>query len=133
MNRTKIIVWLVVAAIVGGIVWKLNTFFATTVDWPLVVLNAKSDALKAREEDGNYTRAMIGQELMEHLEKKGIAGQVTLSSANSGTEAAVVVSGLSARSCHGLEKHPELVKAFERIEVQNGLCIEGSTVRFWFK
>lgn len=133
MSKNKIIVWLVAAVVLGGVVWELNAFFASTMDWPLVILNAKSDALKSKEEEGNYSQTILSQELADHIAKKGAAGQVSYMSINNGTEAAVVVTGLSARTCHGLEKHPELVKAFDHIDVKNGLCTQDSTVSFWFK
>jgi hypothetical protein len=133
MSKNKIIVWLVAAVILGGVVWELNAYFASTMDWPLVVLNAKNDALQFKEENGNYSETILGQQLADYLAKKGAAGQVSFISANNGTEVAVVVTGLSARSCHGLEKHPELVKNFDHIDVENGICAENSTLRFWFK
>lgn len=133
MSKNKIIVWLVAAVILGGVVWELNAYFASTMDWPLVVLNAKNDALQFKEENGNYSETIMGPDLTDYLVKKGAAGQVSYVSANNGTEAAVVVTGLSARSCHGLEKHPELVKNFDHIDVKDGLCTQDLTVSFWFK
>jgi len=133
MSRTKIIILAVVAIVLAGGIWKLNAYFAATMDWPLVIMNAKSDAINSKEQDGNYSEALISQSLADHLATKGAAGQVSLISADNGERAAVVVTGLSARSCHGLEHHPELEKNFESIEVQNGLCTQNSTMKFWFK
>ena len=104
-----------------------------TVDWPLVIMNVKADALKAHENEGNYSHAQIGDELAAHVKSKGIDSQISLISAEHGTTAAVLVTGLSARSCTGLEHYPDLLAAFTRIEVDGGVCVEGSTMRFWFQ
>ncbi|HVI50438.1 MAG TPA: hypothetical protein VM661_04440 [Candidatus Sulfotelmatobacter sp.] len=133
MNTRKLVVWLVAAVIAAGVVWRLYVFFGATMDWPLVILNAKSDALAASQENGNYVDAKISDGLEEHLKSKGVVGQVSLTSANAGTEAAVVVNGLSERACKGLERHPELEKAFERIQVVGGACAENVSMLFWFK
>jgi len=133
MKIRKLAPWLVAAVVVAGIVWRLNVFFAATMDWPLVILNAKSDAVAESQENGNYVDAKISAGLEEHLKSKGASGQVSLTSANAGTEAAVVVTGLTERACHGLEHHPELEKAFDRIQVANGACAEGASILFWFK
>lgn len=133
MSRIKIAVLATAAVLLGIGIWELNAYFSATVDWPLVVLNAKADALKAKEENGNYFQAPFGQDLSDMLTKKGIAGQVSLVGADDGQTAAVVVTGLSARSCLGLQHHPDLVSAFDSIKVQDGDCADNSTLTFRFK
>lgn len=133
MSRTKIVILAVVVVLLGGGIWRLSSYFAATMDWPLVILNAKSDAMTFREQSGNYVDARISDSLEEHLKSKGAGGQITLTSAEGGTIGAVAVSGLTERSCKGLEHHPELEKNFERIQVVNGACAENASMLFWFR
>ncbi len=133
MTVKKLAPWAVLLVLAAGGIYTLDRYFAATVDWPMVVLNAQSAAFTSRQETGNLTGPDVSAALKQTLAAKGIGDRVTLVSTDGGATAAVLVTGLSARSCHGLEHHPELKDHFTRIEVEGGACADNATMRFWFK
>jgi|GEM_PF-2243803 len=133
MNKKILISLGLAVVVVGAVAWNIHSLFSKTVDWPLVILNGKADAIAAREATGSYQEAQLGATSQDYLAARGAGGRVRLVSDEDGHRVTVLVEGLSEHSCKGLERLPSLVENFKRIEVEGGKCADNATMRFFWE